>query len=303
LYLFWVTSIPGSSRRPAAIGLSAAALALLAACSSGGSGSAGSGAAGTGTPAGTTASASTGAASTGAAGTGAAGSPAAQQALLAASTAAQQVNSAVTTMNVKITGGQGGTQTNTLQLQRKPSVLMSENEHIVAQGGTTDIKLILTGTDVYFSEPGLTDKWTRLKRSSLTGPTAASFGKLIQTMQSNDFANQQQMLAAAKDVHEAGTETIDGAQTTEYDGSIRASDAIKALSPSLRDILGPQLQTMGDSLISFREWIDGQHHVRRVIENETVKGNTITTTMNITGINQPVQITLPPDSQVTGAGA
>jgi hypothetical protein len=120
-------------------------------------------------------------------------------------------------------------------------------------------------------------------------------------MQSNDFANQQQMLAAAKDVHEAGTQTIDGAPATEYDGSIRASDALKALSPSVRDILGPQLQTLGDSVISFREWIDGQHHVRRVIENETVKGNAITTTMNITGINQPIQITLPPDSQVTGA--
>jgi hypothetical protein len=296
LYLFWVTSIPGSSRRPAVIGLSAAALALLAACSSGGSGSASSAPVSTGATAGSTASASTGSA-----GTGAAGTPAAHQALLDAATAAQQVNTAVTTMNVKITGSQSGTQTGTLQYQRKPSVLMSEDMHIVAQGGTTDIKMILTGTDVYFSEPGLSAKWTKLKRSSLSGPAAASFGKLIQTMQSNDFANQQQMLAAAKDVHQAGTQTIDGAQTTEYDGSIRASDAIKALSPSVRGILGPQLQTLGDSVISFREWIDGQHHVRRVIENETVKGNNLTTTMDITGINQPVQITVPPDSQVTGA--
>jgi len=296
LYLFWVTSIPGSSRRPAVIGLSAAALALLAACSSGGSGSASSAPVSTGATAESTASASTGSA-----GTGAAGTPAAHQALLDAATAAQQVNTAVTTMNVKITGSQSGTQTGTLQYQRKPSVLMSEDMHIVAQGGTTDIKMILTGTDVYFSEPGLSAKWTKLKRSSLSGPAAASFGKLIQTMQSNDFANQQQMLAAAKDVHQAGTATIDGAQTTEYDGSIRASDAIKALSPSVRGILGPQLQTLGDSVISFREWIDGQHHVRRVIENETVKGNNLTTTMDITGINQPVQITVPPDSQVTGA--
>ena len=289
MYLFWVTSIPGSSRRPAAIGLSAAALALLAACSSGGTGSASTG------------SASTGSASTGSASTETGGTNSAQQAMLAAVTAAQQVNTAVTTMNVKITGSQSGTQTGTLQYQRKPSVLTSEDMHIVAQGGTTDIKMILTSTDVYFSEPGLSASWTKLKRSSLTGPTAASFGKLIKTMQSNDFANQQQMLAAAKDVHEAGTQTIDGAPATEYDGSIRASDALKALSPSVRDILGPQLQTLGDSVISFREWIDGQHHVRRVIENETVKGNAITTTMNITGINQPIQITLPPDSQVTGA--
>jgi hypothetical protein len=289
LYLFWVTSIPGSSRRPAAIGLSVAALALLAACSSGGTGSASTG------------SATTGSASTGSASTETGGTNSAKQAMLAAATAAQQVNTAVTTMNVKITGSQSGTQTGTLQYQRKPSVLTSEDMHIVAQGGTTDIKMILTSTDVYFSEPGLSASWTKLKRSSLTGPTAASFGKLIKTMQSNDFANQQQMLAAAKDVHEAGTQTIDGAPATEYDGSIRASDALKALSPSIRDILGPQLQTLGDSVISFREWIDGQHHVRRVIENETVKGNAITTTMNITGINQPIQITLPPDSQVTGA--
>ena len=292
-----MTSIPGSSRRPAVIGLSAAALALLAACSSGGSGSASSAQTSTGATAGSTASASTGST-----GTGAAGTPAAHQALLDAATAAQQVNTAVTTLNVKVAGGaQAGTETGTLQSQRKPSVLMSEDMHIVAQGGTTDIKMILTGTDVYFSEPGLSAKWTKLKRSSLSGPTAASFGKLIQTMQSNDFANQQQMLAAAADVHQAGTQTIDGAQTTEYDGSIRASDAIKALSPSVRGILGPQLQTLGDSVISFREWIDGQHHVRRVIENETVKGNNLTTTMDITGINQPVQITLPPSSQVTGA--
>jgi len=293
-----VTSIPGFPRRPAVIGLSAAALALLAACSSGGSGSASSTQTSTGATAESTASASTGSA-----GTGAAGTPAAQQALLAASTAAQQVNTAVTTLNVKVSGSQGGTQSGTLQYQRKPSVFMSEDMHIVAQGGTTDIKMILTGTDVYFLEPGLSAKWTRLKRSSLTGPAAASFGKLIQGMQSNDFANQQQMLAAAKNVHQAGTQTIDGAPTTEYDGSIRASDAIKALSPSVRAILGPQLQTLGDSVISFREWIDGQHHVRRVIENETVKGNNLTTTMDITGINQPVKITVPPDSQVTGAGA
>lgn len=294
-----MTSIPGFSRRPAVIGLSAAALALLAACSSGGSGSASGSPASTGATAESTASANTGPADTGGAGT-----PAAQQALLAASTAAQQVNTAVTTLNVKVTGGaQAGTETGTLQYQRKPSVFMSEDMHIVAQGGTTDIKMILTGTDVYFLEPGLSSKWTKLNRSSLTGPAAASFGKLIQGMQSNDFANQQQMLAAAKNVHEAGTATIDGAQTTEYDGSIRASDAIKALSPSVRAILGPQLQTLGDSLISFREWIDGQHHVRRVIENETVKGNNLTTTMDITGINQPVKITVPPDSQVTGAGA
>ena len=118
-------------------------------------------------------------------------------------------------------------------------------------------------------------------------------------MQSSNFTNQQQLLAVAKNARVVGTQTIDGVPTTEYAGSFRASDAVRALSPSVRQVLGPQLQTLGDSVISFREWIDGQHHVRQVIENETVKGNHVTTTMNISGINQPVQITLPPASQTT----
>jgi hypothetical protein len=52
-------------------------------------------------------------------------------------------------------------------------------------------------------------------------------------------------------------------------------------------------------VISFHEWIDGQHHMRQVIENETVKGHAVTTTMNVTGINQPIQLTLPPASDTT----
>lgn len=273
--------IPGPSRRPAATALSAATLALLAACSSGSSNSAHGPATGTGTAA------------------------TAQNALLTAATQAQHINSAVTTLHVKVAGSQASSQTGSIQYQLRPSQLMSEDVTIAADGGNTEIKLILTGSDVYFSEPGLSagQTWTKLSRSAMKGTATASFGKLIQSMQSNNFTNTAQLLTVAKNAHEVGTATIDGVPTTEYAGSFRASDAVNALSPSVRQVLGPQLTTLGDSVISFREWIDGQHHVRQVIENETVKGNTVTTTMNITGINQPVQITLPPASQVTAPGA
>jgi hypothetical protein len=278
-----MTSIPGSSRRPVAIGLSAAALTLLAACSSGGSDSVHGLATSTGA-----ASAST-------------GTQTARNALLTAATEAQHINSAVTTLHVKVAGSQASTETGTIQYRLKPDLLMGEDLHIAAEGGNTEIKMILTGTDVYFSEPGLSVgmSWMKLSRSALKGTAAASFGKLIQSMQSSNYINQQQLLAVAKNARVVGTQTIDGEPTTEYAGSFRASDAVRALSPSVRQVLGPQLQTLGDSVISFREWIDGQHHVRQVIENETVKGNHVTTTMNISGINQPVQITLPPASQTT----
>ena len=282
-----MTPIPASSRRPVAIGLSAAALTLLAACSSGGSGSA-PGAASTGTAA---ASSGTG---TGSAASGSAGS-----ALLTAATQAQTINSAVTTLRIQVTGSQASTETGTLQYQRTPS-LMSQDMHIAAEGGNTEIKMILTGTDMYFSEPGLPagKTWMKFGLAALKGKSA-SFAQLIQSMQSNNFTNQAQLFAVAKNAHVVGPATIDGVATTEYAGSFRASDAVNALSPAVRNVLGAQLKSLGNSVVSFREWIDGQHRMRQVIENETVKGHAVTTTMNVTAINQPVQIPLPAASEVT----
>ncbi len=150
------------------------------------------------------------------------------------------------------------------------------------------------------SAHGLQTPWMKFSLAALKG-RSASFAKLVQSMQSNNFTSQTQLFTVARDARVVGTQTIDGVPTTEYAGSFRASDALKALSPDVRKLLGPQLATLGDSVISFREWIDGQHQVRQVIENETVKGNAVTTTLNVTGINQPVQIALPPASQTTTA--
>lgn len=277
--------IPGSSRRPAAIALSAATLALLAACSSGAA-SSGAASAGT-TSAGTTSSGT--------------GTQTAQQALLTASTDAQHINSAVTTLHVKVAGSQASTETGTIQYQLKPSLLMGEDMNIAADGGNTELKLILTGTDMYFSEPALSSgkTWMKISLSALKGTSAASFGQLIQSMQSNNFTNTTQLFTVAKNAHKVGTATIGGVPTTEYAGSFKASDALSALSPSVKKVIGPQLQTLGDGTISFQEWIDAQDHVRQVVENETVKGNVVTTTMNINAINQPVQLTVPAASEVT----
>jgi hypothetical protein len=49
--------------------------------------------------------------------------------------------------------------------------------------------------------------------------------------------------------------------------------------------------------VNFRIWIDGQHRVRKETEVESVNGMTINTTVTITAINQPVNITIPPASQ------
>ena len=267
-------------RGAAAAGLSAAALIVLAACSSGGGG-----------PAGTASTQLT-----------------PRQALLAAASHAQQVTSASETLTVRDSGAQNATTAGTIQFQRRPTLQASETLNTTAAGKSTQIKVILTGTAIYLHEAALAGQlgkpWLKLDLSALNGTDLASIAQLAHSLQGNDFANQTQLLAVAKNVHVAGTQTIDGVATTEYVGSVRAAEALKTLPASFRKAMAPELQVLGNGTISFHVWIDGQHHTRKITDAETVNGETINTTVNITAINQPVQIALPPASQtVTPPGA
>jgi hypothetical protein len=80
-------------------------------------------------------------------------------------------------------------------------------------------------------------------------------------------------------------------------GAVTAAAALKALPASCRHPLAPELQALGNSTVSFHEWVDDQHHLRNMTEVETVNGDTVNTTINVTAINQPVHITLPHASQ------
>jgi hypothetical protein len=226
------------------------------------------------------------------------------QALDAAATQAQQVTSATATLNIDVSGASSSTTSGTIQIRLKPTLLASESLNQAAGGTTTQIKAIVTSSALYLSEPSLTSQlgkpWVKIDwsaMSTLGGTSGAGLAQLYQSLQSNNFAGQAKLFTVAKNTRVAGTQTIDGTATTEYAGSFTAADGLKALPASWRESLGPVLQAMGNTPIYFREWIDGQHRVRKMTEIETVNGDTITTTINVTKINQPVSVTLPPASQ------
>jgi len=262
-------------RRAAGAGLSAAALIALAACgSSNANGSGGSG--------------------------GTSLTP--RDALVAAVSHTQKVTSAVETLNVKVSGAQSLSTTGTVQVRLKPALLIGANLNITEAGKTTPIKEVLTGTAIYFSAPSLTGQlsskpWVKIPLSALKGTAAASFGQLFHSLQSNSFTNQTELLTVAKNAHVVGKQTIDGTLTTEYAGSFKASQALKSLPASYRSALSSELQALGNNPINFHVWIDGQNHVRKMIEAESVNGENVTTTVYISAINQPVHVTAPPASQ------
>jgi hypothetical protein len=261
----------------AAACLSAAALLLIAGCASGSSGSAAK-----------------------------AAPPSPRQAILLAAVQAQKLTSATEVVSVQASGAQGGGTFATLQIRLKPKLEVSEDTRLTLAGKTVRFKAIITGTAMYFSEPSMASQtgkpWVKIGLSSIKGTGGASFAQIWQDLQANEFGNQTQLLSATKNAHVVGTQTVDGVPTTEYAGSITVAEGLKGLPPRLRSALAPQLNAMGrNTRINFRLWIDDQHQIRKLAEVETVNGETIHTTMNITAINQPVHIVLPPASQTAMA--
>jgi hypothetical protein len=234
------------------------------------------------------------------------GSPAAaqhplppRQAMLAAATQMRQLTSATELLTVNVSGSQ--LMTGTMRVQLQPTPLLGANLKLVAAGQSAHVKEILTSTAIYLSEASLTRQlgkpWVKINLSAMKGRTGTGFAQLFHSLQSNNFANQTQLLTVAKNASVAGTQTVDGVPTTEYAGSFDAAKALKALPAGFRKLLASGLQALGNSAVTFHAWIDSQHHIRKITEVAVVNGETINTTINITALNQPVHITLPPASQ------
>lgn len=227
-----------------------------------------------------------------------------RDALLAAVSSTQKVTSAVETLDVKVSGAETLNTSGTVRVQLKPALLVDANLSVSELGKATPIKEVLTGSAIYFSAPSLTGQlsskaWVKIPLSALKGTAAASFAQLFHSLQSDNFTNQTELLALIKNAHVGGKATIDGTPTTEYVGSLKADQALKALPANFRKALSSDLSALGNAPIDFHVWIDGQNHVRKMIEVVTVKGVTLNTTVNITSLNQPVSITVPPASQTT----
>jgi hypothetical protein len=189
--------------------------------------------------------------------------------------------------------------TGTVSAQLKPSLLISENLTVSAAGQKLSVSEVMSARAIYLKEAALSEQtgkpWVKISLSSLPGGSALT--QIFQSAQNGNPLEQTQILAGGKNVRDDGTQVVYGVRTTHYSGSLTAREAAKTLSPSLRKSVAPMLNLLSGD-ITFNVWIDGQHQVRKVIEDETVSGQPVAVTMHITSINQPVHISLPPASQV-----
>jgi hypothetical protein len=78
-----------------------------------------------------------------------------RQILLAAAAQTRQVTSATETLTVHDSGASTTNTTGTIRLRLKPTLLASEDLNTTAAGTRTRIKMIITGSAIYFHEASL----------------------------------------------------------------------------------------------------------------------------------------------------
>jgi hypothetical protein len=140
--------------------------------------------------------------------------------------------------------------------------------------------------------------WLEVSYSDLDKALGVNFQQLVQQAQNGNPLVQTQMLAGAKDVRVVGTGTIDGVHVTEYSGSYTTSEALRHLSGSLATQFKQQLAKAGITSVGFQVWLDDQQQVRKIIAVDHGSAEDVTVTMLVTSINKPVNVTVPPSSEI-----
>lgn len=220
------------------------------------------------------------------------------QALRLAAVQTQRVRSMAATFSEQV--GTAGSVNGRMQLRLKPRLLAHEILSSSINGRPFTVEEIVSAEAIYLKQTSNPSgkPWLEIRLSSLSGNLGKSIQSLLQSAQNGNPAAQTQMFAASRNIHQVGTQVVNGVQTTHYAGTVTAAQALSKLPPAVRKGFAPVLKRMSGA-IRFNVWIDGQHHTRRGVVVEHVEGQTVTVTVNVTAVNQPVQITLPPRGQVT----
>lgn len=224
----------------------------------------------------------------------------AQQALKLAAFQATKISSLEMTLDEQI--GTTTTMSGTIQMRIKPSLLAQEDFSITVAGVSTTMSAIMNDQDFYLNLPQLTSvtgkTWAKISLSNLSAKSGVNFSQAIQQAENMNPGTTTRLFATSKDVRKVGPATVNGVQTTEYDGTFTAAQAIKQLPAALQKQLGSMLSSMGTSKVSFQVWIDSDSVARKMIEHMTIGGQAVVATVNLNSFNQPVSIVLPPASQV-----
>ncbi|MGP4024621.1 LppX_LprAFG lipoprotein [Actinomadura sp. 3N407] len=221
-----------------------------------------------------------------------------------------QIDSFKADLSMRMTGSKDGdvTMDGEMQYRMKPDLAyrMHFGQMSVAGREMGGGEQILLGGHIYIKLPsvaggGTSGKpWIKMSVDEIGKKTGISFDKLLQQSQQMDPVQNTKLLTASKDVREVGKENVDGVETTHYTGTYRVEDAVAKLPPESQEMYrkGAALSGMGN--MHFDLWVDDRQLPRKMaMKSQQTADGAMNMTIKYRDFGKPVQITAPPESQVT----
>jgi hypothetical protein len=167
---------------------------------------------------------------------------------------------------------------------------------------------ILLGDDLYMKTAAVPERnggrpWVRMSLRKIGAQGGIDPKSLMNQSKQADPSANARMLTASRDVRRVGTETVNGASTTHYQGTYSLREALARLGGDQRAAMQQLTAQIGLDQMAFDLWIDDRRLPRKMTLR-TPAGSQVRsiTTVTYRSFNRPVSISAPPASQVRSAG-
>ncbi len=221
---------------------------------------------------------------------------------------ASQKTSDVSSYKVAITAGGTGAAAaklrGTIQIRLKPDVAATgtlDSASVHGQSLPGGERAILLGDNFYAKVPPQLAQfaggkpWVRFSVSQAGQQSGIDLDGVIKRA---NPAEQTKIFTGSKDVRRVGSESIDGAATTHYAGTLTPEQAGK-LDPKAQQAFKQFYQRSGANKVTFDLWVGKDSLPRKLVTKVAADKGTAASTMIFSDYNKSFSVSAPPASEVT----
>jgi hypothetical protein len=202
----------------------------------------------------------------------------------------------------RIGGAEPVTVSGGMIVRRTPLRASEQLQIDVAGRALPPVTSVLTRRTMYIEAgplvPNPAKPWVGIPIADMGG-----LGPLLRSAENTNPMTQARMFLASTRAAVVGHRVINGVPTTGYRGSFTPAQALRTavrLSPSSVRPLLAQAASLLTGDVHFTIWVGPGALIRKYHVVEAVSGQKVTTICTINWFNQPVHVTVPPASEVTG---
>jgi hypothetical protein len=236
----------------------------------------------------------------------------ASEVLLKTSQKSASVNSFSADVTLGANGqGKSGSTHFTAQVREKPDVALTgtvDKANFAGVSLTSSVPVVLLDNVIYVKVPSQLSQfaqfvgnkpWVKIDLAKAGNSSGDATSAIQDGAQLIDPGNLTKSFTGSTDAAKVGNETIDGATTTHYKGTVTVKQALSGLDAATQQKLQPLYTKIGSQNIAFDLWADGQGLARKVqLKAATPNGESTNLTVVYSDFGKTVTVHAPSASDV-----